>query len=375
MRQFNRRDFLKIGAAGLGALLLPKIKYVSAVQPVFPSGDRLMRLFYYGVELKSKPDIDSSTVKTFPDPEMAGDPEQVLKIYREVIGTSDSRLYRSKTWYETDGGFIYAPNAQPVKNLPNEPLTTLPSYGEIPGFWAEVTVPFVNLKMDGETAKSPLLVEQLALPYPPRFYYSQVLWIDGIRTLEDGTVQYHVLEKHGSFGDKFWANASAFKPLTPEDLSSISPDLPDKKIVVDLTHQTLSAFEGSREVFYATVSTGAKYNFEGEVVEEAWSTPVGDYHVVNRKFVSLHMAGGNTAASGYEDFAVSYTSIFASGGVSFHSTYWHNAWGSTMSHGCVNMKPEDAKFIYRWTQPGTPYYEGKYEQEGYAGTNVQVKEY
>ena len=373
MKQFSRRDFLKLGAAGVGALLLPKIQFVSASQPVFPNSERLARLFYYGVELKSKPDIESSTVKTFPDPEQAGDPEQIIKIYRDVIGTSDSRLYRSKTWYETDGGYIYAPNAQPVKNLANQPVATLPSYGETPGFWAEVTVPFVNLTLDGETAKSPLLVEQLALPYPPRFYYSQVLWIDDVRTLDNGTVQYHVLEKHGSYGDKFWADASAFKPLTPEDLSSIGPDVPDKKIVVDLDHQSLSAFEGTQEVFYATVSTGAKFNSEGKIVE-AWATPVGDYHVVNRKYISLHMAGGSAASNGYEDFAVSYTSIFASGGVSFHSTYWHNAWGNPMSHGCVNMKPDDAKFIYRWTQPGTPYFDGKYEQEGYAGTHVQVVE-
>lgn len=368
MRQFSRRDFLKISAAGVGALLLPKLQFASASLPEFPTGERLGRLFAT-YDVMVKPDVDSSVVKTYYQ-------DNVINLHREVVGTSDSRFYRSKTWYETDEGFIYAPDVQPVKNLPNQPLTELPSYGDTPGFWAEVTVPYVDLQLDGDAPKSPLLIDLMRPPNPqtPRFYFSQVLWVDGIRTSDTGSVEYHVLEKHGSYGDKFWADARAFMPLKPEDLASIGPDVPDKKIVVDVTHQTLTAFEGSREILYATVSTGAKFNSDGKVVE-AWATPVGDYHVVNRKYVSLHMAGGNTAASGYEDFAVSYTSIFASGGVSFHSTYWHNAWGSPMSHGCVNMKPEEAKFIYRWTQPGTPYFEGKFEQDGYAGTHVQVVEY
>jgi lipoprotein-anchoring transpeptidase ErfK/SrfK len=145
--------------------------------------------------------------------------------------------------------------------------------------------------------------------------------------------------------------------------------------VVNVTKQSLSCFVGEREVFYATVSTGAKNTYEGAAVD-IWSTPLGDNHVVNRKFVSLHMAGGedNKATGGWEEFAVAFTSIFASGGISFHSTYWHNAWGTGMSHGCVNMKPEEAKFIYRWTQPGVPYEDGKYEQQNYDGTKVQVVE-
>jgi len=368
MKPLTRRDFLKLSAAGFGALMLPKLRFASANLPEFPSGENLGRLFAT-YDVMSKPNIESSVVKTLYQ-------DNVINIYREVMGTSDLRYYRSRTWYETDGGYIYAPDVQPVKNIPNQPITTLPSYGELPGFWAEVTVPYVDLQLDGDAPKSPLLIDLMTPPVtlPPRFYYSQVLWIDGIRTLDNGTVEYHVLEKHGSYGDKFWADARAFQPLSPEDLSPIRPEVPDKKIVVDVTHQSLSAYEGTKEVLYAKVSTGALVNNEGQSVT-GWATPIGDYHVVNRKYVSLHMAGGNTAASGYEDFAVSYSSIFATGGVAFHSTYWHNAWGSPMSHGCVNMKPDDSKFIYRWCQPDAPYYDGKLEQDGYDGTHVQVIEY
>jgi len=35
-------------------------------------------------------------------------------------------------------------------------------------------------------------------------------------------------------------------------------------------------------------------------------------------------------------------------GVSFHGTYWHNNYGTPQSHGCINLTPEAAKWIYRW---------------------------
>lgn len=364
MNGISRRDFLKLGTAGVGALLLSKTKFVSGYLPEFPTNENLGRLFYT-VDIMSKPDTMSSVVKTLYE-------DNVVNLYRELIGANGLYGYRSKTWYETDEGYIYAPTAQPVKNIQNTPFTTLPTYETQPGFWAEVTVPYVDLTLINETPQSPLLIQNIADGRTPRFYYSQVVWINEISTGIFGEPVYRVLEKHGSPGDIFYADARAFKPILPEDLSPINPDVANKEIVVDLTHQSLSCYEDSREIFYAVVSTGAK-SLTGEYVEE-WATPVSDNHVVNRKYVSLHMAGGSESkASGWEEFAVGYTSIFALGGVSFHSTYWHNAWGSQMSHGCVNMKPEESKFIYRWTMPSVPSYEeGKFEQEGYGGTKVRV---
>jgi lipoprotein-anchoring transpeptidase ErfK/SrfK len=161
-------------------------------------------------------------------------------------------------------------------------------------------------------------------------------------------------------------------PLNSEDVAPIRPEVADKRVVVDVNHQTVSCYEGNAEVRFCRVSTGAKYDSYGNVVDN-WSTPLGDYHVVNRKYLSIHMAGGS-AAAGYELFGVCWTSIFATPGVAFHSTYWHNNYGEPMSHGCVNMTPEDAEFIYRWSMPEAPYDPGKIEVQGYAGTAVRVIE-
>ena len=365
MQKISRRDFLKIGAAGVGALLLPRAKHVSSAMQEIPTSENLGRLFYT-VDVMSKPDSNSIIVESIFAP-------KVISLYSEILGENGLYGYRPRTWYETDGGYIYAPTVQPVKNLINEPVIELPTYGNQAGFWAEVTVPWVNLELDGENPQAPIFIDLINTNQPLRFYYSQVVWVDNITTDGYGQVLYHVLEKHGSYGDSFWADGKAFKILTPEDLSPIRPEVTDKSIVVDVTKQSLACYEGTSEIFYTIVSTGAKNTFDGQVTD-AWSTPVGDYYAVNRKFVSLHMAGGDNKASGYEETAVAFTSIFATGGISFHSTYWHNAWGTPMSHGCVNMKPEEAKFVYRWSQPDAPYEDGKYEQMGYDGTKVRVIE-
>ncbi len=38
-------------------------------------------------------------------------------------------------------------------------------------------------------------------------------------------------------------------------------------------------------------------------------------------------------------------------GAAIHGAFWHNDFGVQRSHGCVNVSPEDAKWIYRWTTP------------------------
>ncbi|KAA3644038.1 MAG: hypothetical protein DWQ07_18150 [Chloroflexi bacterium] len=61
--------------------------------------------------------------------------------------------------------------------------------------------------------------------------------------------------------------------------------------------------------------------------------------------------------------------FFAPGGYAFHGTYWHNNYGIQMSRGCVNMRNEDAKWLFRWLEPVTV--SAKVEQTGY-GTQVFV---
>jgi hypothetical protein len=56
---------------------------------------------------------------------------------------------------ETAEGYVYSPSLQKVKNIPNEPLTTLPQSGEDAGAWFEVTVPYVNLTLENPQRNLP----------------------------------------------------------------------------------------------------------------------------------------------------------------------------------------------------------------------------
>jgi hypothetical protein len=171
---------------------------------------------------------------------------------------------------------------------------------------------------------------------PARFFYSQIMWADQIRSDESGQVWYRLNEKYGS-GDIFWGQAEAFRPLATDEMVPINHDVEDKRIVVKKWEQTLSCFEGSREVHFARISSGALYDNLGNAVD-AWATPVGKSPIW-RKAVSLPLAGGS-ASAGWSLPAVGWVSLFVGTGVAINSTYWHNNYGEPSSRGCVNASPE-----------------------------------
>jgi len=57
-----------------------------------------------------------------------------------------------------------------------------------------------------------------------------------------------------------------------------------------------------------------------------------------------------------------------------HSTYWHNDYGTPKSHGCLNLRPEDAQWLFRWTAPVVPYAPGDITvQWANRGTLVDIR--
>lgn len=120
----------------------------------------------------------------------------------------------------------------------------------------------------------------------------------------------------------------------------------NKHIYVDLTNQKLYAYDGNNLAFSYLVSTG-KWN----------KTPTGDFRI----WIWLRytrMAGGDKAKGTYYNLPnVPYTMYYYNSvtpktwGYSIHGAYWHNNFGHPMSHGCVNMKPEEAGQIFYWSNP------------------------
>jgi lipoprotein-anchoring transpeptidase ErfK/SrfK len=362
---FSRREFLKLGAFSFGAIAMrPWLTWLE-LQGEFPDAERLGRICVGKVDIRTKPSVDAASVGVLYE-------DAIVVWLREVVGEAPMGR-QSRRWVETPDGYVYAPSVQPVDNQPNIPVANLPKTSLGEGMWAEVTIPQTQIFLERDTASSVWLQYALDHGLIPRLYFSQIVWIDQIRTNSHGQVLYRVNERFGP-GDLFWAAGEAFRPLTEEELQPISPDVENKKVVVDVTptRQILSLYEGNSEVYACQISSGAKWDASGEIVEE-WGTPVGANHRIWRKMVSTHMSGGQTG-TGYDLPGVAWTTLFTGEGVAIHSTFWHNDFGTPRSHGCVNCRPDDAKYVFRWTLPVTPYDPGDVTVSMPGGTQIDIRE-
>lgn len=338
----TRRDFLKISALGVGSLAMLPYK-TTLLQDDFPSSERLGRAFNK-TDIKLKPDIDSPTVKSIYD-------DAVVPWLREIVGYHPYRF--RQRWVETTDGYIWASDLQPVKNLPNVPLSVLPESSLGPGMWAEVSIPWVDIKLEKDPI-SPGFKNKIEAGLPIRLYYSQILWVDQIKKDENGQILYRMKEAYG-YGDIMWARGEAFRPITKEEVEPINPDAENKLVVINVEekYQTLSCYEGANEVYFCRISAGKKYSPEGKFLGQS-ATPKGTLNIW-RKLISTHMSGGTTGA-GYDLPGIGWTSLFSGDGVAIHSTFWHNNYGGElMSHGCINAAPDDAKWVFRWTNPPVTY--------------------
>jgi lipoprotein-anchoring transpeptidase ErfK/SrfK len=132
---------------------------------------------------------------------------------------------------------------------------------------------------------------------------------------------------------------------TPEPPPPGSPRPPgvgaaERWINVNLTTQTLVAYEGDNPVFTTLVSSGL---FQ-------WPTVTGQY----RTYMKYESQTMNGYLLGYDYYLtdVPYVMYFFED-YAIHGAYWHNNFGTPMSHGCVNVSPTDAGWLFNWAPVGT----------------------
>lgn len=111
----------------------------------------------------------------------------------------------------------------------------------------------------------------------------------------------------------------------------------ERWIQIDLTRQRLIAWEGNNPVYAVVVSTGKP------------STPTrkGVFKVYT-KYSTTRMTGPD-----YDVPDVPYT-MYYDGGMAIHGAYWHNLFGTPVSHGCTNVAVNHAKWLFEWASVGTP---------------------
>jgi hypothetical protein len=122
--------------------------------------------------------------------------------------------------------------------------------------------------------------------------------------------------------------------------SSIPADA--RWIHVDLAQQMLVAYEGDRPVFATMVSTG----------RPGYETPTGTFRIQS-KHVSTTMDDPNAGEDAYSIEDVPWTMYFHDSHA-LHGAFWHDRFGVPRSHGCVNLAPVDARWLFSWTGPTLP---------------------
>lgn len=170
------------------------------------------------------------------------------------------------------------------------------------------------------------------------FYQLQVsaygLNLLGLREVQLSDLGRQAMQRH-----QRKATSGLRLPGAPEWSPAIFP----RRIVVNLTTQRLTAYEGDVVVFTAPVATG----------KDGFNTPSGNF-AIYAKYPVQTMIG----SAGGESWNVPDIPFvqYVVGGVALHGTYWHDLWGTgiRISHGCINLNIDDAQWLYEWADIGIP---------------------
>jgi hypothetical protein len=344
----NRREFLKLSSLGISAMGIEPIhRMLPPEKKVGPVG--VGRVTVSSIGVFEEPNLKSERLKIRTRDELITLKEDLISPY----GPQHNRH-----WYRVGGGYSHSAYLQRVENSSiNTPVKRIRKDGQL----GEITVPFTqSFRRQGLTTDWERLY---------RLYFQSVHWVTGIDEGIDGEPWYQLSDELLKID--YHVPASHVRLIDDDELTPISAGVPpgEKTIKVNLSKQSLTAYEGEKVVQHVRVSTGLP-NL-GPVTGIPTDTPRGQFNI-DPKVPAKHMGNGRLTAEidAYELPGVPWTCFFEHmTGIAFHGTYWHDNFGAKMSHGCVNMRVEDAKWLYRWS---TPVAEPKdWTRKGH-GTRVEV---
>lgn len=315
----SRRDFLKLsGAALLGALFSElDLEPVAGLSP--PSQGRVL---YTSLRVRQAPAFTAEQVSSLKF-------DSLVDIDEQVVGGAPEDA--NHTWFHlVSGGYVHSGGIQLVESVLNPTRVDLPETGLV----GEVTVPYADTIWALNRSPTP----------GPRLYFKSTHWVDGLVVDDrDGSFWY-------SCYDNLWRSHYYTRPpwlrlYNPEELAPISPQVSDdeKHIEIMLDEQLLYAYSGATLVYLARTSTG----------QDGYETPPGWYRTFHKR-PTYHMTGGYDAYSAFDLPGVPWDTYITESGIAIHGTFWHNDFGTRHSHGCINLTPDAARWIYRWTSPLVP---------------------
>jgi len=335
MVTISRRSFLQLAAAGVPTLAgLPDASFLS---PVLPLG----RVAAKSVEVRAEPDLESPLVLTLPKDTLV----QFLRTVEAKLPSGNPR------WLQVEEGFIHSGDIQPVNFHPQIPAWSITNTTP-----AEVCVPI--------TQSYRMIAPAEEILY--RLYYKSVHWVKAVQIGERNKVWYVLHDPQ--LGLEYFAPGEHLRLLTPERFAPLDTEAdPWKKwIEIQLAAQSLTAYKDNEVVRTAKISSGLHGGKDT-------ATPTGTFHI-QIKVAGVHMGNGQITADplAYELPGVPWVGYFElEHGVALHGAYWHNDFGRPRSHGCINLRPEDALWLYRWTAPAAA--EARIKGTGGFGTRIVIR--
>lgn len=236
------------------------------------------------------------------------------------VSLSDTRpvVVGDQTWYQINKGeYVNAANLQIIKPTSFRGIT-LTATPDKPFGWLVYSV-----YPSSEAGAAPAKSAPLLLRYTPITVFEE-------KKLDD-LIWYRI-------GEKQWVDQKKVGLIFPAPRpDGVGPN--DKWIDVNTFEQTLTAYEGDRMVYATLVSSGLPY----------WATDPGLFRVYAK--VKMAKMSGRDGLPDYYFLEDVPFAMYFNRDMALHGAYWHDKFGFKHSHGCVNLPPADAEWLYNWTTP------------------------
>ena len=336
--KFSRRDFLKLSGLTLGGLAFsPFLPGLTSFDDSF-----VVRIATEQMAVRTQPTDESRIFQTWYR-------DDLVHVYDEVIGKEPEH---NPVWYRVWGGYLHRGRLHRVKTIYQTPVSSIPEGKRL---LTELTVPYTTPYRYSKTFGWKALT--------PPMYFGSIHWVDRV---EEGPEMADYDGPWYRIFDELDSNVPYFVPaihmrvLPSSYMDPITPEVPleEKKIEVNLTTQTLIAYEYGKTVFKTNISSGIPGGGLSGSKGISTTTPNGAFTVLDKvpakhmgnSYFSIAQNGNLLAdADGYVLPGVPWSTFFTPVGHAFHGTYWHENFGTPMSHGCINMRSDEANWIFRWT--------------------------
>lgn len=262
--------------------------------------------------------------------------------------------WNGRTWYKTTKGLV----------VPSD------------RFWAAPASDFQGVEIDGEKWKLPVAWVYGANKQISRYEIDpeakKITTKGSLKKFEAVQLTGETLtyggKDYAKTSDGTYVRASQVRQTTPNPRpDGVGPE--ERWIDVDISQQTVVVYEGDKPIYATLISSGK----ESKIKDKDHSTPRGMWRV-REKHVVTTMDGNGSAAGDlpYSIEDVPYVMYFHKA-YATHGAFWHQNFGSQMSHGCVNLAPLDAKWIFMHAEPRLPEgLHGVWSSDAHPGSMVVV---